>query len=315
MIVGVCVRFDCDSLNAPFKDSDTLPLLQALQSRMPHIRLLGLDWRTVTPQGVVLVYDLRHGAIKIHLSDIRVVHVLHLGYGTSKKLSLRDKWREVREKIEIMSKYGVNIINPAISISYGINKMYLSDLARMGLPVIETLRLPSSLSLDVLREKCDSRFQIIKPANGECGKLVLHIDTLTSKILDRYRQECDEVLLQPFAHEISLGEKSLIFLGSRFLHAVRKIPSSSDFRANGFHTGASVYPYEPMDAELALGNTVKEMFPYPIHVFRLDLIGEGIDLRIMEVEVVDPNHYCMITDSYLDALARFYIERAFEVYS
>jgi len=265
----------------------------ALQRGLPHLRVLALDWRTIASDGTARAFDVAAARTgRVAVEDLRLVHVFRLGYWAAKDTPLKEKWRALNDRLAVVRAAGARCVNSAGAIAYGIEKDYLCDLAAHGIPAVRTKKVPASVTLAELHTAHDDdEYAIVKPANGECGKLVMLIAEVDENDLARLRAEADHLLLQPFAARALAGEKSLLFVGGAFAHAVIKVPSARDFRANGAHTGATIRAYDPSAAEIELARRAGAAFRYPLDAFRADLIGDRAGLELMELEVVDPGHY------------------------
>jgi glutathione synthase/RimK-type ligase-like ATP-grasp enzyme len=306
--VAVTERLEWDLPNCPFKDPRLLYFYRSMEHTTPGLRLLALDWRTITAGGSAKVFDIRNAATRQSslTEEVQLIHVFHLGYSSSRDATLRDKWNEVTARLNIIKRLGIRCANPVDSLIYGMNKNYLLELMEMGLPVVPTKKISTNITLDQLKKICSTEFQIIKPLNGECGKHVRQLKDVTADTLNHVARETDAILLQPFMPQVLAGEKSLIFLGRKLSHAVRKIPHGSDFRANSPHTGATIYSYAPTAQELELGFQIQKNFPVPLDTFRLDFIDASCGPMIMEVETVDPGHYIQPDDHHARRLGSFY---------
>jgi glutathione synthase/RimK-type ligase-like ATP-grasp enzyme len=280
-------------------------LLKALDDRNPNCGFLEIDWRTIRPDGSTRGFDARARPVRLHLHDLDLLHVLRLGYSSRRNAPLREKWGELTACLTTVHESGVSCINAPTAVLAGIDKSYLLRLREMGFPVVPTRIVPSTVSAEELASLCPPESTVVKPLNGECGRLVRRLDHVDADALLSYRRECDHVVLQPFRPEIARGERSLVFIAGRFAHAVLKMPTR-DFRANGRHTGARVLPYRPTNGEIGLGLRVGPALGTGVHVFRVDLISTETGPLILEVETVDPGHYAVVDAVYLRRLEKLY---------
>ena len=302
--VGIVTGVD-GRAQAPHGDRRHARIVRGLADRDPGRRFLEIDWRTIRPDGSARGFDARAGPVRLHLHDLDLLHVLRLGHPSRRDAPLREKWRELAACVATVRHIGLRCINAPTALLAGIDKSYLLRLRDMGLPVVPTWIIPSTVSLGDLRSLCAAESTVAKPLNGECGRLVRRLDHVNDETLLRYRSECDHIALQPFRSEIARGERSLLFICHRFAHAVLKIPTHG-FRANGRHTGARVLPYRPTDGEVGLGLEAGRAFGTGAHVFRVDLIATDGGPLILEVETVDPGHYAVVGVDYLRRVEELY---------
>jgi hypothetical protein len=134
---------------------------------------------------------------------------------------------------------------------------------------------------------------VLKPAvSAGAEKTVLfHRDTLSSAqpVLDAIVQHGDG-LVQPYIESVeTYGERSLIFFGGHFSHAIRKCPAlggdPSDKPDRGVERAVA-----PTDAELLFAASVLHAaaeFAAPPVFARVDIAHDGYPC-LMELEVVEP---------------------------
>jgi glutathione synthase/RimK-type ligase-like ATP-grasp enzyme len=97
-----------------------------------------------------------------------------------------------------------------------------------------------------------------------------------------------DVLVQGFVPEIAEGEVSLVFLGGRFSHAVRKTPRKGDFRVQSDYGGI----HELIDADPAWVREAERVLllaiASPLVYARVDVVVTPAGLVWMELEATDP---------------------------
>lgn len=292
----------------PFTHPGLLDFLVVIAAKLPEVHVGAVDWRSLSPGPVVHMFDVRTRTdLAVTSSEVRFAHVYRLGgrpgAGTG---TLQTKWSEVERVLNGLENEGIRLVNSGKAIRKGLSKRYLLDLAAAGLPVVPSRFVRSAIPLHQLQAMASDRLSIIKPANGECGRMVHMVHKLTTADLAQMAAHSPELVIQPCMSEILAGEKSLVFLGRHFSHAVRKIPRLPELRANDSSRGATIVPYRPPAAELRLARAAATAFGPELDCFRIDLVGDGAGLRIMELEVVDAGHYCALGPDYAGRLARFY---------
>ena len=217
-----------------------------------------------------------------------------------------------RARLDALDDAGVTVLNPLDVVRWNLHKFYLRDLADAGAPVLPTAwveceagtasqasgsepRADADLPA-LLRDRGWER-AVVKPAVGAKARGAFRTsvgDAAGDR--DRFAALVDEgdVLVQEFAPEIADGERSLVFFGSEFSHAVRRYPASDDFRAHPDYGGTSE-PYRPPERVVADSRAVLETagellgvdsdrLPYA----RVDSIERGGAFRLMELELVEP---------------------------
>ena len=97
------------------------------------------------------------------------------------------------------------------------------------------------------------------------------------------------MLFQKFLNNITTqGEISLILIGGKYTHAVKKIAKKGDFRVQDDH-GGSVEKYNPKDLEITFAEDCFKASPYrPIYA-RIDIVYDNNNKpSLSELELIEP---------------------------
>ncbi len=182
------------------------------------------------------------------------------------------------------------VINHPATIKHNIDKRYLWDLEKKGVRIIPTHNVDERV-----RERLSGGEPfVLKPIRGERGDGVMLVRTLDELSAIKGRE--DEYLAQDYMPEIRDGERSLVFLGFEYQHAVLKKPSASnqqEFRCNE-SLGGTVAVYEPTEEELDFARRLLEAYESlhcPIHYSRIDLIQTSSGSTLVEAELINPSMY------------------------
>lgn len=189
------------------------------------------------------------------------------------------------------------VVNAPATIRSNIDKSYLFALAAAGLPVIPSWRLSHADAIDVLHSRGLSA--VVKPLRGERGEGIVRLDGASGVAC--WRQvlgslDPSAAFLQRFEPGIRDGERSLVFLGHTFQHAVIKLPNPADpseFRCNE-SLGGTVRPYAPSKDELDVAGRVlqtAESLGWPVRFSRIDLVPGDEGPLLMEAELLNPSVY------------------------
>ncbi|MDT4968780.1 MAG: hypothetical protein QOJ64_3517 [Acidobacteriota bacterium] len=200
------------------------------------------------------------------------------------------------------------VINDPATIRHNIDKRHLWDLERKGVRVIPTHNIDASV-----RERLSKGEPLVlKPIRGERGNGVLLVRSVGE--LSAIEGKEDEYLAQDFMPGIRDGERSLVFLGFEYQHAVIKTPSPinpSEFRCNE-SLGGTVAVYQPTSDELEFAVGVLESFESlncPIHYSRIDLLIEAGVPMLVEAELINPSMYANYSGrgvEFGDSIARYF---------
>lgn len=183
---------------------------------------------------------------------------------------------------------GKLVINDPATIRHNIDKRYLWDLEKKGIQIVPTHYLDDS----VRRRLANGESFVVKPIRGERGTNVLLVRKLEELSAIAGRE--NEFLAQDFMTDIRHGERSLVFLGFQYQHAVLKRPSANsphEFRCNE-SVGGTVAVYQPTAEELDFAERTLRAYASlgcPIHYSRIDLIQTAKGPTLMEAELINPS--------------------------
>ncbi|GGD69348.1 ATP-grasp domain-containing protein [Lacimicrobium alkaliphilum] len=188
------------------------------------------------------------------------------------------------------------LFNDLETVRWNISKRYLKELEKAGIPIVPTVWQEQfdPQQIQSAFAHFDTDELIIKPlisASAEhTYRLGVSDDPAQLRMLESVFSERAH-MLQPFiSNVIDDGEVSLFFFGSRFSHAIRKVPKSGDFRVQEEH-GGQLHVFAP-DAELlALAGRTLKVIPGQTLYARLDFICCQYGYVVMELELIEPSLY------------------------
>jgi glutathione synthase/RimK-type ligase-like ATP-grasp enzyme len=195
------------------------------------------------------------------------------------------------------NKDKTTFINSANIIEWNLNKKYLLDLEKNGVPIIPTTFVPKGdkskkMFLDFFGTLHKSL--IVKPAVS-AGAYETHKVQYTEAVVFQPNFERmlsnHSLLIQPYIETIETnGEISLIIIGGRFAHGVKKKPEKGDFRVQN-HFGGGEKKYDPTADEIQFAEKVIQAIPFeekPV-IARVDFVeAEDKKYLLMELELIEP---------------------------
>lgn len=207
------------------------------------------------------------------------------------------------------------LLNPISLIKWNIEKYYLKDLQEKGVPIVETTWC-SEFNNNVIEESferfsCDT--VVIKPtlsANADdTFKLSAADWHVQEKALYNTFQQRD-FMIQPFLNSVvDEGEYSLFYFGGEFSHAIKKVPQKGDFRVQEEH-GGSLHSIAVDSEQLAIAEKALAAMPCDALYARVDLVRQGNNWAIMELELIEPSLYFNLDPQsplrFVEALVRYH---------
>ena len=196
------------------------------------------------------------------------------------------------------------IVNPASVIRWNSHKGYLAEMGERGVPVLPTILLAGGTT-DAAERLADCGWAdvVVKPAVDGGARQALRADPCSPGAAAHVERLVagGDVVVQPYAPQIKVGETSLLFFGGAFSHAVRKVPAEGDYRVQAHH-GGTEHPHAPSAAELETARRAMGCAPGPLTYARVDLIDVDGVPTLMELEVIEPDLFLRLDDR---ALGRF----------
>ncbi|MEY9872817.1 hypothetical protein ABH931_002294 [Streptacidiphilus sp. MAP12-33] len=225
-----------------------------------------------------------------------------LDWGTHGMALVRTTWDYWDRLEEFLAWAGrtdklTTLRNPAEVIAWNHHKGYLPALGAQGIAVIPTTLLPRGAdrtevdaALAAFRDRHGAIETVAKPAvsAGARGALRSPVDAPETAAHLTELTRGGDALLQPLVESVlTRGETSLVFFGTEFSHAVRKVPASGEYRIHQHH-GGTVQEHTPSAAELAVARAALAAAPAPVAYGRVDLVELADGPAVMELELIEP---------------------------
>ncbi|MEQ1617403.1 MAG: transporter [Terricaulis sp.] len=216
--------------------------------------------------------------------------------------------KEFVQTIVAHERAGLRVWNCADVIRWNSQKTYLKDL---GPAAIETLWLDRADARSVAQafDTLDASEIVVKPQVGAGSIETLRLKRNAWSEADLVGGPCGAAMAQPYLNGIETeGERSLVWFGGVFSHAVRKVPAAGGWLANipgktrFFAEQAPAVAREV--AEAALGCA-----PAGLLYVRIDVVlGDDGRWRVIEIEAIEPYLFLSFApegaDFFVAAIAR-----------
>lgn len=186
------------------------------------------------------------------------------------------------------------LCNPASTVRWNVDKHYLADLDRRGVPVVPSRFLDRGSAQPLADVLADAGWDeaVVKPCVSGAARHTYRVNRRTAAELQPLLTTllADEAMLvQPFQADVArTGEDTLMVFGGRYSHAVRKVPKAGDFRVQDDH-GGTVHEYTPTADQIELAERAAAACdPVPVYG-RVDLVRDNAGrLAVMELELIEP---------------------------
>lgn len=192
-----------------------------------------------------------------------------------------------------------NLLNPPQMVAWNVDKHYLLDLARDGLPIVPTRYYGPDEHVPAPHGEV-----VVKPAvgAGSVGAARFVDPDAAVRHAGALQSAGRAVLVQPYDPRISRGETALVFLNGQASHAFTKGPilppagRGPQLEQTGTFAAEHLTAADPADAVWEVGHavidSVRTRFGIPARDLlyaRVDVIGGSDDPRVLELELVEPS--------------------------
>jgi glutathione synthase/RimK-type ligase-like ATP-grasp enzyme len=197
------------------------------------------------------------------------------------------------------------LVNTPTLVLGNLHKGYLADLGDLALP---TVVVPAGMTIDLGRLRWPS--SVVKPAVGAGG--IGAVREATQADLDALTlapEGAVDAVVQPYlGHVDELGEISVISIGGQVTHAVRKLPAAGEFRIDEQREYVEMVEPDAAVVDVTLA-ALAALRSAPVYA-RVDLLFDGDDLRVVELELVEPYLYLEMAPEAAERLAGQLVRRA-----
>jgi glutathione synthase/RimK-type ligase-like ATP-grasp enzyme len=262
------------------------------------------------PDDQILIRALQEYEIQTQPIDWRSKDVVWSDFDAALVYSTWDYYEDYPQFLKIikeMEEQGLEVYNSSSIIHWNSNKKYLEDLEALGLKPIESVYLSSS-ELHKLPEILTLKGWdecVIKPQVSTSGHHTYrfnrsNLQELVHGLINSY----DQFIIQPFAEEIiKEGEWSFVFFNNEYIHCILKQPKKDDFIVS------KKTKIQPPDWMIQEAKKILATINLPALKVRVDVIRRGNELRIMEIEMIEPNLYLKHYPGSENQLAKIISER------
>lgn len=260
-------------------DEDLPPLVAALRAASADVRVAdwddaSVDWKT---------FD---------------IALLRSTWDYSMRLAEFLDWSERVSKL-------TRLLNPLPVVRWNIDKHYLAQLARAGVPTVPSAFVEPGQdaveALDRFRAQYPTSELVVKPSVGSGSRDAQRHgrdDTPAIAHLRRLLNAGRSALLQPYLDRVDVhGETALIYFAGRFSHAIRKgaLLRSGASPTDQLFAAETIEPRVPSAEELHVGELAVGAIPFGTLLYaRVDLIRDPTDAPcVLELELTEPSTFLL----------------------
>lgn len=186
----------------------------------------------------------------------------------------------------------LHLLNSFKLIELNLNKKYLFNLEKQGLPIVPGIFLNQG-DRRTLQEHLSGvtwKEFVLKPAVSGAGRHTYRFrdpKEVESVFYELIQEE--DLIIQEFQEQIlSFGEISLILIGRNYSHAVLKKAKEGEFRVQD-DFGGSVHPFKAGEEEIRIAEQAISYLPeIPLYA-RVDMVKTNSNCwAISELEMIEP---------------------------
>jgi hypothetical protein len=185
----------------------------------------------------------------------------------------------------------VELWNPPDVLRWNTEKRYLADLERKGVPTVPTAWVRKGSRPDIARIASDRGWGslVVKRTVSAAGEKTFRFgpgERTAARAAAARLARTGGVMVQPYLDAIETkGERSLIYLGGRYSHAVRRVPIFPRHDPAAREPLVRATPVMRAVAEAAINAAPNEVL-----YARADLLPDGQGgWRLLELEVTEPS--------------------------
>ena len=201
-----------------------------------------------------------------------------------------DEFFEWKEK----NKKKLFFINSSKIIDWNINKIYLKQLNKKGINIPDSIFIKKGdkTTLQKLFDQSQFTTAILKPNISGAARHTYKIENSELKNFEIIFRELiseKDMIFQKFINNIiTEGEISLIMIGGKHTHSVKKKAKKGDFRVQDDH-GGTVANYNPTKEEIIFAQNCIQKCPEKPLYARVDIIYDNNNkLALNELELIEP---------------------------
>lgn len=202
------------------------------------------------------------------------------------------------------------LINPKELILWNIDKHYLGDLVKEGVPIPPTLFIEKGDKRTITEHLKDLNWDkfILKPVVSGAARHTYLFERNNAEELNPILQELiqnEAMMLQEFQENIyKKGEIALMIFGGKYSHAVLKMAKEGDFRVQD-DFGGTLHAHTPNQQEIEIAEACIRACPISPIYARVDIMWDNQGNPVVgELEMIEPELWFRRDPKSADRLAQ-----------
>ena len=206
--------------------------------------------------------------------------------------------------LDSLQRRQLPVWNPVKTLRWNMDKHYLLDVGKKGVPIPKTMFLGLDEPFEPARvgSILGTGDVVVKPLISASAWNTWHCsltnlsDRDAQRLLTLHAQS--PLMVQEFMPEIGAGgEWSLIFFGGQFSHAVKKYPATGDFRVQEALGGRSELEPNPPQQLIRQAAGALAAIDTPLLYARVDGVVRNGTFILMELELLEPSLFFELNPS------------------
>lgn len=215
------------------------------------------------------------------------------------------RWPEFKRWVECLAAHPGRLWNPASTVLWNADKVYLRELAEAGVAIPHTRWYPPGERPDWAAGRAVLKPRVSATAHGT---YVVEPGCRLSEA-EWAPLESSGSLMQDYVPEIAAGEASLVFIDGEFSHAVLKRPAAGEFRVQR-DFGGRIEELTPEPTLRQFTERVLAAVSCPWVYARVDVVETRAGPLLMELELIEPELFFARAPSAAGRLAEALIRSA-----
>lgn len=275
----------------------------------------GAEWAALTDDDAVARRALERRGVRVEAPVWNDAAVDWSAFDVVVLRSCWDYWREpaaFAAWIRALAARDVALWNPAETVLWNVDKLYLADLEERGVSIVPSVYPGRGDDLGAVMDARGWQTAVLKPrvsADGHRTTLVRRDGAhREQRLLDEIAAAGGAVVQEYVDAVVREGEYSFVFIDGAYSHAALKRAAPSEFRVQPRH-GGTAQPARPSADLIRQATRVMDAVTLPWLYARVDGCVRDGTLLLMELELIEPTLFFTHSAAAADRFASAVLDR------